>query len=114
MAEAVIIAVGITASFLSSASTARLDQKPHTYVGVGAATTSNYVEIDARVGQITPSQSQVSVRVDVVPHGTYATNIYALARALTSRSPGWSVVMSATWRASSRSRSTRRWSCWAT
>jgi hypothetical protein len=51
----VIIALGITASFLSSASTARLDQMPHTYLGVGAATTTNYVEIDARVGQITPS-----------------------------------------------------------
>jgi hypothetical protein len=78
----VFVALGITASFLLSASTARLDQTAHTYVGVGAAANRNYVEIDARVGQITPSASEVAVRIDVVPHGTYARNTYALSQAM--------------------------------
>jgi Domain of unknown function (DUF4436) len=73
-----IIAVGIAASFVSSASTARLDQQPRTYVGVGAADTANYMEIDARVGQITPLSSSVTVRLDVIPHGKYVYNIYSI------------------------------------
>jgi Domain of unknown function (DUF4436) len=77
-----VVAIGIAASFLASSSTARTDQAPHTYVGLGAAGTNNYVEIDARVGQIDPVGSTVTVRLDVIPHGRYATEIYSLSVAM--------------------------------
>jgi hypothetical protein len=78
----VVVVVGITASFLASSATARQDQLPRKYVGVGAGGTSNYVEIDARVGKIDPLNNQVTVRLDVIPHGKYAVNTYALSQGM--------------------------------
>jgi hypothetical protein len=78
----VLVGVGIAASFIASSATARQDQAPRTYVGVGAAGTNNYVEVDARVGQIAPVGSTVTVRLDVHPHGIYATKIYSLSEAM--------------------------------
>jgi hypothetical protein len=78
----VVVALGIAGSFIASSATARQDQAPRRYTGVGAGGTGNYVEIDARVGQIDPIGSTVTVRLDVIPHGTYARNIYSLSTAM--------------------------------
>jgi Domain of unknown function (DUF4436) len=78
----VVVVIGITASFLASSATARQDQLPRRYVGVGAAGTPNYVEIDARIGKIDPLNNQVTVRIDTIPHGKYAVNTWALSQAM--------------------------------
>ncbi len=55
---------------------------PGRYVGIGASGTPNYVEVDARIGKIDPLNNQVTVRLDVIPHGKYAINIWALAQSM--------------------------------
>jgi hypothetical protein len=78
----VLVAVGITLSFISTDSTSKADLRPQTFTGIGAGHTNNYLEVDEKVGLMTPATSVVAVRIDVIPHGIYAVNIYALSQAV--------------------------------
>ena len=76
----VVVAGGITFSYVVRSSTAKADRTPHVYDSSQLARSgSNFVELDANIVNITPSAPSTEVVVTVIPHGTYAEDPDTLA-----------------------------------
>jgi len=86
---AVFIVVVQVATFVSRAKTASSDASPEIYRDAGHWTGLSYIEIDAQVLAVTPTNASETVRLTVIPHGRFATNGGELATSINLDADGY-------------------------
>ena len=86
---AVFIVVVQVATFVSRAKTASSDASPEIYRDAGWWAGHSYIEIDAQVLAVTPTNASEIVRLTVVPHGRFAKNGGELAQSINLDADGY-------------------------
>ena len=86
---AVFIVVVQVATFVSRAKTASSDASPEIYRDAGWWADHSYIEIDAQVLAVTPTNASETVRLTVVPHGRFAKNGGELAQSINLDADGY-------------------------
>ena len=86
---AVFIVVVQVATFVSRAKTASSDASPEIYRDAGWWAGQSYIEIDAQVLAVTPTNASETVRLTVVPHGRFAKNGGELAQSINLDADGY-------------------------
>ncbi len=86
---AVFIVVVQVATFVSRAKTASSDASPEIYRDAGWWAGHSYIEIDAQVLAVTPTNASETVRLTVVPHGRFAKNGGELAQSINLDADGY-------------------------
>lgn len=72
LAALVIIVLGQIGTFVSRSRTATKGSVVHTYDGIAAVDTSDYILVNARVLEVQPVAGTQQVRLTVIPRGSYA------------------------------------------
>ena len=86
---AVFIVVVQVATFVSRAKTASSDASPEIYRDAGWWAGQSFIEIDAQVLAVTPTNASETVRLTVVPHGRFAKNGGELAQSINLDADGY-------------------------
>lgn len=86
----VFIAVMEVITFVSRAQTAARDAKANVYYGAPASHGANYVEVQARILDISAATATELVRLTITPHGLYATRDGALSVPMNLDADGYS------------------------